>query len=108
MEDEFYRKERVNNDIVLSAIRPLVDDDYFKAIGDWLIDEENGIWGGLKVVTSTVGEWQNESNDYNHKYWEILKGMYVSQSCGMAGDDYHGTLEINIVDGVYLRASFSL
>lgn len=71
-------------------------------------DEENGIWGNLKIVDKPIGEWQNEKNEFEESYWDILKGMYVNQSCGWTGDDCSGTLEIKLLNGKYLRASFSL
>lgn len=101
-------RELENTNKILIEISDYTDDDYLKCIKEWLEDEENGIWGNLKIVDKPIGEWQNEKNEFEESYWDILKGMYVNQSCGWTGDDYSGTLEIKLPNGKYLRASFSL
>jgi hypothetical protein len=103
-------KDIENSKLVLSTIKPLVTEKYFEAINSFLNDEDHGIIGGLKIVENYLGEWQyeyqNEKDDFN--YWNLLKGMYVNQSCGFSGDDFHGTLEIKIDEKSFLRCSFSL
>lgn len=102
-------KERIQNEDVLSKIKPLVSENYFDAINLFLYDDEHGIWGNLMLVDKPIGEWQDELNEWNDDtYWLVLKGMYVNQSCGYTGDDYNGTLEIKITDDLFLRCSFSL
>ena len=96
-----------NTEEILTSLK--VESTYLQAIKDWLSDEDNGIWGNLKIVDETIGEWQDEVNEYTEDcYWNILKGMYVNQSCGYSGDDYNGTLEVKISETQFLRASFSL
>ena len=101
-------KELENTNKILTEISIYTNDEYLNCINEWLKDEENGIWGNLKIVDKPIGEWQNEKNEFEESYWDILKGMYVNQSCGWTGDDYNGTLEIKLPNGKYLRASFSL
>lgn len=101
-----YENDFKNTEEILRSLN--VKSDYLQAIKDWLSDEDNGIWGNLKIVNETIGEWQDEVNDTEDCYWNILKGMYVNQSCGYSGDDYNGTLEIKISETQFLRASFSL
>ncbi len=97
-------REVQNTNEVLSKVKELVGYEYFKSINEFLNDEENGIWGGLKIVETPIGDWQDEEGDY----WDILKGMYVNQSCGYSGDDYNGTLTIKLNNNMYLSANFSL
>ena len=108
--EEENKKQEENSREVLSKIKPNVTEEYFNAINHFLHDTENGIWGDLKIVEKTIGEWQDEYQDEEDEtnYWDILKGMYVNQSCGYSGDDYNGTLEIKIHDNKFLRCSFSL
>jgi hypothetical protein len=108
--EEENKKQEENSREVLSKIKPNVTIEYFDAINHFLHDEENGIWGDLKIVKKPIGEWQDEYQDEEDEtnYWNILKGMYVNQSCGYSGDDYNGTLEIKINDNQFLRCSFSL
>ena len=103
------KKEKENTELVLCEIEKLVSGEYLKAINAFLSDDENGIWGGLKIVEEPIGEWQDEYQDNDEaNYWNVLKGMFVNQSCGYSGDDYHGTLEVKITDKLLLRCSFSL
>ena len=99
-----------NSNKVLVEIKNLVSNEYFKSVEEFVKDEEHGIWGDLKLVKKPIGEWQDEYQDEEDEtnYWNILKGMYVNQSCGYSGDDYNGTLEIKITDNLFLRCSFSL
>ena len=108
--EEENKKQEENSKEVLNKIKPNVTVEYFDAINHFLHDEENGIWGDLKIVKKPIGEWQDEYQDEEDEtnYWNILKGMYVNQSCGYLGDDYNGTLEIKIHDNQFLRCSFSL
>jgi len=108
--EEENEKENKNTNSVLLEVGKLVSDEYLNAINDFLKDEENGIWGNLKIVDKPIGEWQDEFQDEDDEtyYWNILKGMYVNQSCGYSGDDYNGTLEVKITDNLFLRCSFSL
>ena len=104
------KAQQENTIKVLSEVKELVPYPYFKAIEEFVQDEEHGIWGDLKIVKKPIGEWQDEYQDEEDEtnYWNILKGMYVNQSCGYLGDDYNGTLEIKIHDNQFLRCSFSL
>lgn len=103
------KKQTENSNKVLAEIKNIVSDEYFKAVEEFIKDEERGIWGDLKLVKKPIGEWQNELNEWTEgEYWNILKGMYVNQSCGHSGDDYSGTLEIKITEKLFLRCSFSL
>lgn len=97
-------KEIKNKEKILNEIKKIVDSDYLEAIIKFIEDEENGIWGGLKIVTEPIGEYQDE----NGGYWDILKGMWVNQSCGYSGDDYNGSLEIKLKENLFLRCYFSL
>jgi len=106
--NEEYEAQQKNTEDVLTSLSKKVDANYLQAVKDWLGDEDNGIWGNLKIVYNTIGDWQDEVNEYEESYWDILKGMYVNQSCGYSGDDYNGTLEVKISETEYLRASFSL
>ena len=110
MLEEENKKEEENTQKILSEIKDIVSSDYLESIKDFLKDEDNGIWGGLKLVDKPIGEWQDEYQDEEDdtNYWNNLKGMYVNQSCGYSGDDYNGTLEIKITDKLFLRCSFSL
>lgn len=102
-------KERKNTENILNEIKQIVDSDYLEAIMEFLDDEENGIWGGLKIVTEPIGEYQEEyQDDDESNYWNVLKGMWVDQSCGYSGDDYNGSLEIKLKENLFLRCSFSL
>jgi hypothetical protein len=104
-----YKKQEENTDAILLVLSKKVEANYIEAIKKWLSDEDNGIYGNLKIVDAPIGEWQDECNEYDdNDYWGVLKGMYVNQSCGYFGDDYYGTLEIKISESEYLRASFSL
>ena len=104
MMEEEYRQNEANKIAVLNELKQKVTPEYLEAINQWLEDPDNGIWGDLEITDKPIGEWQDESSDY----WDTLKGMYVNQSCGYAGDDYHGTLEIKLPQNEFLRASFSL
>lgn len=102
-------KERKNTENILNEIKQIVDSDYLEAIMKFLYDEENGIWGGLKIVSEPIGEYQDEDQDDDEtNYWNVLKGMWVNQSCGYSGDDYNGSLEIKLKENLFLRCSFSL
>ena len=106
---DFLDKEGFDEAQIFAEIKNIVSDEYFKAVEEFRKDEEHGIWGDLKLVKKPIGEWQNELNEWTEgEYWNILKGMYVNQSCGYSGDDYNGTLEIKITDKLFLRCSFSL
>lgn len=98
------QREEANTIKVLNEVAEIVTPEYLEAIQQWLDDVDNGIYGGLKITDKPIGEWQDESSDY----WDTLKGMYVNQSCGYTGDDYHGTLEIKLTEIEFLRAFFSL
>ena len=74
----------------------------------FLKDDDNGIWGGLEIVNTPIGIWQDEAQDDSDNYWNILKGLFINQSCGISGDDYNGTLEIIISDNMFLRCCFSM
>lgn len=89
----------------LSLVKELVSLTYFKAIKQWIEDDENGIWGKLEIVTKPKGEWQDEG-DYD--YWAELKGMYVEQYVGYCGDDYSGYLTVKLHNNKYLQACFAL
>lgn len=107
--DEEYAKQEKNTKEVLEEISKTNTPEFMEAVNEWLNDEENGVWGDLKIVDEPIGEWQYEVGEYNDKnYWNILLGMFVNQSCGFSGDDYNGTLEIRIGGGKFLRVSFSL
>jgi hypothetical protein len=98
-----------NNKEIIEKLKLIVSENYFKAINEFLLDKELGIHGELEIVSNSIGDWQEELNDWTKdEYWKELKGMYVNQSCGYSGDEYSGTLEINISKGVFLRCSFSL
>lgn len=108
--EEEDKKQNENSNKVLGEIKNLVSKEYFKSVEEFVKDEGNGIWGDLKLVKKPIGEWQDEYQDEEDEtnYWNILKGMYVNQSCGYSGDDYNGTLEVKITDNLFLRCSFSL
>lgn len=102
-------KEIKNKENILNEIKKIVDSDYLESIIEFIEDKENGIWGGLKIVTEPIGEYQEEyQDDDESNYWNVLKGMWVNQSCGYSGDDYNGSLEIKLKENLFLRCSFSL
>ncbi|WP_407475234.1 hypothetical protein [Elizabethkingia anophelis] len=103
-------KNKSDNEALLNELSKIVTSGYLSAIKDWMSDVDNGIYGAIKIVDKPYGTWQNEECEYldNSNYWTVLKGQYVNQSCGYTGDDYSGTLEINLPNGKFLRASFSL
>lgn len=90
----------------LAIVKSLVNDNYYEAITNWIKDEENGIWGRLKIVSAPIGEWQDESEESS--YWDEIKGVYIEQYVGSCGDDYSGYLTIKLTDEQYLQACFQL
>ena len=106
---EYDEKCNKNNEEIIEKIKQLVSESYLNAINEFITDKEHGIYGEFELVSEPIGEWQSELTEWTElEYWSELKGMYVNQSCGYSGDDYSGTLEINITNGLYLRCLFSL
>lgn len=96
--DEMKKRDKA----VLDTVRQMVSPEMFECIDTWLRDGDNGIWGDLKIVDKPVGDYQEEEG------YGLIKGMWIDQSAGLAGDDWSGTLTIMIGDGEYLQACFCL
>lgn len=82
----FYRKEeeeREKEDVaLLEIIKHQVSPEYFKSIKFEMEESENPY--NFSIVNESIGEPQKaDEGDYN---------IWVNQSCGIAGDDYSGTI----------------
>ena len=96
-QDEIKRQEK--NTFILNEIKGLVSDSYYKDISDYLVECENTDEYELCLSDVVFGEFQKEL-DYSFSY------VNISQTVGICGDDFSGTIFIPIVENKYFKFNY--
>jgi hypothetical protein len=73
--------------------------EYLMAIGEYMANDCK-FMGFPKIVDAPKGTRQASDS----LIWDY---EYVDQSCGISGDDYHGTMYFPLPNGKYLSVEFS-
>ena len=99
-EDE--KKKNAQNREVLKIVKSKVSKKVFKDIKQTLIESENTY--DYSIVDKPIGEFQTES------YFKELQGQWVDQTTngGYSGDDYAGTICVQISKTEYFKWHYSM
>lgn len=90
-EDEMYKKDAA----VLTEIKRHVSSEIFKTIETELKDSENHC--NYRIVDTPTGSPQEEVGNYT---------IWIDQSCGETGDNYSGTICMELPDGTFFKWSY--
>lgn len=83
---------------LLGKVKSKVSEEIYKEI-EFEINE-SGFVHDYKILDEPIGELQEDP--------ERTLRVYVDQSCGYFGDDYHGTVCVSLPCGKYLLWSFNM
>jgi hypothetical protein len=90
------RKQESKDKAILEQIKQLVSPELFEQIQNEIDESENTV--DYKIVDEPCGVFQDLSNDYDDE--EVIK-VWVNQSVGYCGDDFHGTFDVELPNGKY-------
>jgi hypothetical protein len=97
-EQEQERKDKA----ILEQVKQQVSPTIYQQIQSEI--EESGYTHDYRIVDAPKGDFQDRSNEYD----DYFLNMWVDQYSGYFGDDFHGTVDIELSEGKYLRWSFSM
>ena len=92
-EEEMHKKDAA----VLTQIKRQVSGEMFQTIETELEDSENHC--NYKIVDTPTGTTQEEAG--SHTLW-------INQSCGETGDNYSGTICMELPDGTFFKWSYRM
>jgi hypothetical protein len=91
-EQERERKDKA----ILEQVKQLVTPGIFKQIQNEIVESDYTY--DYEIVDTPSGVFQDLSNDYDDE--EVIK-VWVNQSVGYCGDDFHGTFDVELPNGKY-------
>lgn len=99
---EYGEKVSRHNSRILKAIKSVRGENFYNELMNE-IEESEGIDGFAEIVTASVGKYQEADG-------QIIKGIWVNQTTngGHLGDDFAGTVCIEIKKGKYLKFNYSM
>lgn len=104
--EDLSREEKLENEKMhnaLSVVGRNVSKEMLQDIKEYIKDCENTF--GFCFVSEPIGDYQEEGYQYEH-----IEGVYVNQTRngGMTGDEFAGTICIEISEGEFLKFEYNM
>ncbi len=104
--EDILREEKLENEKMhnaLSVVEGKVSKEMFEDIKEYIKDCDNT--SGFCFVSEPIGDYQEEGYQYEH-----IEGVYVNQTTGggFTGDEYAGTICIEISEGEFLKFEYNM
>lgn len=88
---------------VLEQVKQQVSPEIYQQIQNEIEESDHAY--DFRIVDTPCGDFQDRSKEYGGD--EFVK-VWVDQYTGYFGDDFHGTVDVLLPDGKYLRWSYQM